>query len=53
MKRTEVQSAISAITSAVCFPIVQIPLELQKMETCDAIHYRLQMHVQAIGGYEA
>jgi hypothetical protein len=48
-----VQAAIATTAPAVSFPIVQIPLELQDMEACDAIHHRLQMHVQAIGGYEA
>jgi hypothetical protein len=52
VRRTEVQAAVATIASTVSFPIVEIPPELQDMETVDAIHHRLRIRVEAMGGYE-
>jgi hypothetical protein len=53
LRKTEVQVEIARIAATIDLTRVEIPVELQGMDSMDAIHHRLQMHVQQLGGYEA
>ena len=53
IRKTEVQVEVEEIASAHSFMPVRIPESLRGERPIDAIHQRLQSHVQKLGGYDA